>query len=60
MSWEPPVGATGGSTGLPSSELGLTVGDVLPTGWGADVDSEGNTYWYGPNGETSWEAPIAY
>ena len=61
VSWEPPAGATGGSTGLPSSELGLdAIGDGLPAGWGTDFDAEGNQYWYGPSGETAWEPPIAY
>jgi hypothetical protein len=29
----------------------------LPAGWGKDFDGEGNKYYYGNNGEVSWEAP---
>jgi len=29
----------------------------LPTGWGKDVDADGNKYYYGNDGKVSWDAP---
>ena len=73
-SWVPPPGSTGGSSGVAegggagdggeSGESGLLPGDhvrshtVMPSGWGKDVDGEGNKYYYDEtSGDTSWVPP---
>lgn len=70
--WEPPPGSVGGSAGGGGAAAGIEMtpmvpkvlqshvrsGTVLPSGWGKDVDADGNQYYYHTStGETAWEAP---
>ena len=62
--WEAPPGSTGGSTGVAAAAEGGLLGSnharsdtALPSGWGKDIDGEGNKYYYNEAGATSWTAP---
>ena len=62
--WDAPPGSTGGSTGVAAAAEGGLLGSnharsdtALPSGWGKDIDGEGNKYYYDEAGATSWTAP---
>ena len=60
VQWEKPPGSIGGNGSDSKNLLGeshVRSETHLPSGWGKDVDVEGNKYYYNNDGSTSWEAP---
>jgi hypothetical protein len=60
VQWEVPEGSTGGSAGGGGPMLAANHArsdTELPSGWGKDIDGEGNKYYYDEAGATSWTAP---
>jgi hypothetical protein len=60
--WEAPKGATGGSTGIAGTESILNKDHTrsetqLPDGWGKDFTDNGEKFYYGPDGATTWDVP---
>ena len=58
VQWEKPPGSVGGSGSAGLLGDGHVRSDTkLPSGWGTDIDGEGNKYYYDEAGATSWTAP---